>query len=138
MRTFNVSLCCAELCKEALRKLIFSSFFFPLKCLFPFPLLLRFQTQQMWVCFCVSILSMSSRPARAFKKKEKKILTPTHPKSGGEDVGGIYIKAVLPFIKDYFQQDLKSWSSTTKAPPFQNKLCCHLCLILSINISMFL
>lgn len=49
-------------------------------------------------------------------KKKKKTLTPTHPKPGGEDVGGVYIKDFLPFIKDYFQQDLKSWSSTPKAP----------------------
>lgn len=70
---------------------------------------------------------MSSRLAWAFKEKKKKTLTPTHPKPGGGDVGGVDIKDFLPFIKDYFQQDLKSWSSTPKAP-FQNKLCCHLYL----------
>lgn len=70
----------------------------------------------MRVCFCMSILSMSSRLAWAFKEKKKKTLTPTHPKPGGGDVGGVDIKDFLPFIKDYFQQDLKSWSSTPKAP----------------------
>lgn len=52
---------------------------------------------------------MSSRLAWAFKEKKKKTLTPTHPKPGGGDVGGVD-------IKDFFQQDLKSWSSTPKAP----------------------
>lgn len=59
---------------------------------------------------------MSSRLAWAFKEKKNKTLTPTHPKPGGGDVGGVDIKDFLPFIKDYFQQDLKSWSSTPKAP----------------------
>lgn len=67
----------------------------------------------------MSILSMSSRLAWAFKEKKKKTLTPTHPKPGGGDVGGVDIKDFLPFIKDYFQQDLKSWSSTPKAPFFK-------------------
>lgn len=50
---------------------------------------------------------MSSRLAWAFKEKKNKTLTPTHPKPGGGDVGGVDIKDFLPFIKDYFQQDLK-------------------------------
>lgn len=67
---------------------------------------------------------MSSRLAWAFKEKKKKTLTPTHPKPGGGDVGGVDIKDFLPFIKDYFQQV----GQVHPKPLFQNKLCCHLYL----------